>query len=573
MQYFKEFNKNIDFSALECGVIKNIDNIQYVNDKVVKNNRALENDEVYILDDEVVGIKNRSLTDIIGILYLDSKVKYGIIKDKSLYLFRPTNKAYSNFYVPYKTILGKSNKVYAIIQFKEWKTTDKLPIGTLRETLGNIGEKSVEIEHLRNYFGIRNNTWKLPNDKVKTDALTIENLQSLKEDYTVFSIDPLGSKDIDDAFHFIETTVPIPFIEVGIHIASPVKFFEDYFEDVMCRVSSVYTDIENYNLLPKIYSENYVSLIESTNKYSISLILKIVDNKVDSYSIRESIVRNIKNYTYDDFDNTEFMEFSKKFFHSNDICTHKLVENWMILANQIIAKELIDRNVENQKIVLRTHQMKVESNIEYENEYENEYKYKDDNDRKLIDYLNLKGESSALYKIYDVNDTSNQKHSKLGNQFYTHFTSPIRRAIDFYIHMLLLDKEVSIQQEQLDKINTFTKNARRFDRHIKRLSFLHSINKFDSNIVTYAYIIEINNYKLKVYIPEYNLEESIIIVPKKFKEIAEINISDKKDKIICKIDDLEMEYSLYQKMNIKLWVFQNEENIYDKLKIEIISLL
>jgi hypothetical protein len=139
--------------------------------------------------------------------------------------------------------------------------------------------------------------------------------------------------------------------------------------------------------------------------------------------------------------------------------------------------------------------------------------------------------------------------------------------------MLLLDKKVSIQQEQLDKINTFTKNTRRFDRHIKRLSFIHSINKSDSNIVTYAYIIEMNNYKLKVYIPEYNLEESIIIVPKKFKEIAEINISDKKDKIICKIDDLEMEYSLYQKMNIKLWVFQNEENIYDKLKIEIISLL
>ena len=568
MQYFKEFNKDLNFDLLECGIIKNIDNILYVNNKVIKNNRSLNNDEVYIVDDEVVGIKKRDIVDIIGILYLDSKVKYGIIKDKSLYLFKPTNKVYPNFYVPYKTILGKTNKVYAIIQFKEWKITDKLPIGTLKDILGNIGEKSVEIEHLRNYFGIRNNTWKLPNEKVKNDAITIEHLQTLKEDYTVFSIDPLGSKDIDDAFHFIQNIDSTPFTEVGIHIASPVKFFEDYFEDIMSRVSTVYTDIENYNLLPKIYSENYVSLIESTNKYSISLILKVIDDKVDSYYIRESIVRNIKNYTYDNFDNIDFMEFSKKFFNLNDICTHKLVENWMILANKIIAKELIDKNMENQNIVLRIHEKKVE-----EYYIENENKDKNQDDKKLVEYLNLKRESSAIYKIYDINDTSNQKHSKLGDEFYTHFTSPIRRAVDFYIHMLLLDKKVSIEQEQLDKINLFTKSARRFDRHVKRLSFLHNINKFNDNIVTYAYIIEINEYKLKVYIPEYNLEESIIIVPKKFKEIAEINLSDKKDKFFCKIDDLQFEYSLYQKINIKLWVFQKEENIYDKLKIEIISLL
>jgi exoribonuclease R len=570
MQYFKEFNKELDFDLLECGIIKNIDNLLYVNNKVIKNNRALENDEVYILNNEVVGIKARDKRDIVGILYLDSKVKYGIIKDKSLYLFKPTNKAYSNFYVPYKTILGKANKVYAIIEFKEWKTTDKLPIGTLKETLGNIGEKSVEIEHLRNHFGVKNNTWKLPNEKVKNDALIIENLQDLKQDYNVFSIDPPGSKDIDDAFHFIPDVENMNYTEVGIHIASPVTFFADYFEQVMSRVSTVYTDDENYNLLPKIYSENYVSLIERTNKYSISLILKIIDNRVDSYFIRESIVHNIKNYTYDNFDNFQFMEFSKVFFNLNDICTHKLVENWMILANKIIAKELIDRNIEN--IVLRTHQMKLESDIENDEMIDSRIA-KEDIDIKLFDYLNLKRESSAIYKIYDINDTSNQTHSKLGNDFYTHFTSPIRRAVDFYIHMLLLNKKVFISKEQLDKINIFTKNTRRFDRHIKRLSFLHNINKFDSNIVTFAYIIQIDQYKLKVYIPEYNLEESIIIVPKKFKEIAEINLSDKKDKIICKIDDLEFKYSLYQKINIKLWVFQNEENIYDKLKIEIISLL
>ena len=65
---------------------------------------------------------------------------------------------------------------------------------------------------------------------------------------------------------------------------------------------------------------------------------------------------------------------------------------------------------------------------------------------------------------------------------------------------------------------------------------------------TYGYIIiiNINNLTLTLYIPEYNLEEKVII------------ISDK-------------QYNLYEKVNIKLWVFTSFENFFDKLKVEIIA--
>ena len=51
---------------------------------------------------------------------------------------------------------------------------------------------------------------------------------------------------------------------------------------------------------------------------------------------------------------------------------------------------------------------------------------------------------------------------------------------------------------------------------------------------------------LTLYIPEYNLEEKVVI------------ISDK-------------QYNLYEKVNIKLWVFTSFENFFDKLKVEIIA--
>ena len=92
MQYYKEHILIEDSTEI----------IYNSNDKNIINNRAIHGDTVYILNNEVIFIKERSIKNIVGILYLDSKVKYGSIKDKSYYLFNPTNKLYPDFYIPYK---------------------------------------------------------------------------------------------------------------------------------------------------------------------------------------------------------------------------------------------------------------------------------------------------------------------------------------------------------------------------------------------------------------------------------------------------------------------------------------
>jgi len=547
MQYYKDYYEN---SNADYGKLIYLNEKYYVNNVEIINNRGIINDIVYIENNSIIGIKERCIENITGILYLDSKIKYGNIKNKQLLLFKPTDKTYPHFYIPYKNT-DNINR-YAIINFKEWKNTDKLPIGILIEIIGKIGDRISEFEYLRNYFKIKNNIWKIENSIKINDIKKIDNLILINPDYEVFSIDPTGSTDIDDAFHYKKLDEFK--YEIGIHIASPVIFFENNIEDILNRVSSIYLPNRKYNMLPNEYADNICSLLENTNRYALSLILTINNKELIDYRILNTVIKNCKNYNYDQFDKIvnnsyikEFVDTSNFFFGLIHKDSHKLVENWMIYANKIVAKYLIEKNFTN--IILRKH----DQNEDYINNNQNNI------DKNLLDYLNIRNEKCALYELYDINSKF-QTHSKLDNSYYTHFTSPIRRAVDLFIHLLIIkDKDIFEQNKLInivDNINKFTKNSRKFSRMVKRLDFLYKIK--EEEIISYGYIINIGNYSITLFIPEYNLEEKIIVIPRKFDNI--INIKDKLEK-----------YKLYEKIKIKLWVFTSFDNIFDKLKIEIIE--
>jgi exosome complex exonuclease DIS3/RRP44 len=578
MIFYDEYIENkTDIENKIIGQIDIIENENYIkiDEKYIKiiNNRSIYSDIVIINEkNTVINVIERNSCEIPGILYLDSKIRYGFYKNRMLYLFKPTDKRYCNFYVPYD---GKfKNKIFVIINFKEWKITDKLPIGTLLEVIGNVGIKEAEYEHLRYYYGIKNNIWKVDNERRINDLKKIESIENVNIDYEVFSIDPLGSKDIDDAFHYNKISNDI--FEIGIHIANPYIFFKNDLHIIFNRVSTVYLPDRKYNMLPNIYADDLLSLIENKNRYSLSLILKInkITKKVEEYELGEKIVRNIKNYDYDEFDlklkkdksMKLFVEDSKIYFEINNLDSHKLVENWMIFTNKFIANYLINKG--NQNVIIR----KLDQRIISEDTIEDTI-----DDKKLIEFMNYKKENSAIYKIYDKDDINNQFHYKLGNDFYTHYTSPIRRVVDIIIHGLIInDNELmdkTILENYLIKINEFNKKNRRFDRSIRRLEFLYN-NSEKKSIITYGYVVKIDENKLKVYLPEYNLEEKIIIIPYIFNNITEKNIIKDKNNIIININYMvendKFEYNIYDRLEIKIWIFITAENIFDKVKLEII---
>jgi hypothetical protein len=110
-----------------------------------------------------------------------------------------------------------------------------------------------------------------------------------------------------------------------------------------------------------------------------------------------------------------------------------------------------------------------------------------------------------------------------------------------------------------------------------RIVFLNKIK--ENSCITYGYIIKIEEKKIRFYLPEYKLEEKIHIVPRKFESLYEFhyeyfidNEENKIKRLICKNTEEKNEksFSLYEKKEIKLWVFFKEDNIFDKLCLEII---
>ena len=582
---------NCNYGKLLC-----IDDKFYVNNIEFDNNRAIINDIVYINEGLIVGIKKREIVNIIGILYINSKIKYGAIKDKSLYLFKPSNKNYPNFYVPYKNSSNKNINIYTVINFNKWECINKLPIGTIIEVIGNVGNKEVEYEHLRYYYNIKNNSWKVSSEQMIKDMnidmninmnidlninMNIDMNINMKDQnyYEVFSIDPINSKDIDDAFHFKTIDKINNKYEIGLHIASPYTFFKNDILTVLNRVSTIYLPSRKYNMLPNQYADDIISLIENELRYALSIIINIDNNNIVNTEIKSTIVKNIKNYTYDNFNLIDFFQFSKSFFHCDEsFDSHILVEKWMIFGNKYVAQYLIDKNITN--LIVRKNE---NSDYKIDKTYENS---------ELNQYLQIKKEHGALYEIYDKNKV--QTHSKLNNEYYTHFTSPIRRAVDLFIHGLIIENKNIIEdntelQKYVDNINTFTKNSRKFYRNVKRLEFLYNNKSIENNIITYGYIVNINLHRIRIYIPQYNLEESVVIIPYKFKNICVINNvkdyvndhvndhdhandanDDTLDIIDYTLDNVNYIYKLYQRLELKLWIFTSFENIFDKLKIEII---
>jgi len=608
MQYYDEHitNENI-LSILKTYILRNGNNNENKNQNVyincdgqdieVSNNRGFIGDEVYISDNKVVSIKNRVFKDmpiIVGILYLDSKMKYNNEEGKTMFLFKPTNKQISHFYVTYTVKpTDNMNNIYCVIQFKKWTVYQKLPNGIVLEKIGLVGDREAEYEHLRVYYDLRNTTIKI-NKYLKIEHQRI--LDDLKEriiDYEVFSIDPRESKDIDDAFHFKHILYgqlygqsydqsgkqSYVIYEIGIHISCPYYFFKDILDKIMEIGTTVYMPHKIYNMLPALYSENYASLIQGEKRHALSLILQLDDEyNLVNYTIKPTIVKNINKGNYDDFQSnysknellTDFVNVSSHFF-KNTGCkedSHKLVELWMIYANKTIATHLLEQS-HLTNVILRSHEERGgHTDIDHDKAYE---------DNRLTEYLQIRHENSAKYVLYSSLDDSSYTHSKLGNDYYTHFTSPIRRAIDLFIHGLLLTGKDLYEKRELEeklvRINDITKRSRKLDRVVKRLEFLYKLKESCNSIETTGYIIDFNKEKLScnIYIPDYNLDETVYLVHNKFKSIVKFDIRENSTLVESYTMDYEdgmKTYTLYKKVNIKLWIFLSAENIFDKLRIE-----
>ena len=523
MYYYENYNfdKNTNF-----GLLKNINNIFYIDDTEIINNRGINNDIVYIKNNKVVGIKERSKQKIAGILYMNNNKSYGKNKkNMNYYKFKPLNKKFPDFLVPCS--LNTKNKVYIVISFNNWDITSKYPIGICENIIGEIGNIDNEYEVLLYKYDLKYKKIKFDKQKINNDLNDkIDNI-----DYNIITIDPKNCIDNDDGLHF---KINQDNYEVGVHITDVSYYINDL--DIFNNklVSSIYYKNKVINMIPEYYSNNICSLREKTKKRCISIIYKY--NKKGELLESDLKLSNVyieKNYDYDEIDKllkNEEYDLSNicKILNCNN--SHELIEKLAINSNKFIAELLYEYDKKN--TILRNHNIK--DIIITSDDIKND---------KLKNYLKLKNYESAFYE----KNCDNPFHKGLNIKYYTHYTSPIRRFIDLVNHLnikkyLSKEKLIDLEQKKIDEINKINKNIKKFNRDCILLDICNILNM--NNYKTKAYIIDKIDDIITLYIDEFNLE---------YKKKIEIN-----------------NYNIFDEIEIMIYFIKENDKLNDKIMINIL---
>jgi hypothetical protein len=114
----------------------------------------------------------------------------------------------------------------------------------------------------------------------------------------------------------------------------------------------------------------------------------------------------------------------------------------------------------------------------------------------------------------------NKGHTHMNLKYYTHFTSPIRRIVDQYIHQVLIqklfDNKLTVKKLDVDKINIF-------ERELKKINLQWNYLKV-SNKITNGKIFKIQFIGFDSKSIEFKLlEDNIIIYNKLFFKIIDNN--------------------------------------------------
>ena len=469
-----------------------------------------------------------------GILECNSKIIYGYNKQKKHYkLFKPFNRNFPNFIVSCTESLY--NKIITI-KFKNWD--NEYPIGENLITHGLINSNNnlltkinIYSNSLLTYSGysfLKNN-----NNIINIDNNLYTNKKVNNNFDFICNIDPDNCKDIDDVISYNENTNII-----GIHIVDIVSILHNDNLNILHAYildnniyNTIYTDNKQINIIPDNIISDYLSLDPNNKRYVWSLYIDIETNE---FKLIQEIIINKISYTYDEVDNilknnnnkylNIISKFCKNFGYSKYKNIYDNYENHHINSHYIIS-------------LLMT----------IYNNYIGNY---------LISISNMIYRISGTYIL----NNNNNFHVDLNINNYTHFTSPIRRFIDQYVHIklynynilsLCINEKYNINDNILNKINLSINDLKIINNRYKLLRLIKKHNIIDGRLIKIDYIN--NCLKLK-----WNIDQDINIFNiynnPLFEDNIIINRLNENEKIKLEINNM-YKLKLDISNNINLYIF------------------
>jgi len=202
---------------------------------------------------------------------------------------------------------------------KRWPITSLHPFGTLVEILGKMGNPKVETDALLrdNNFGpdefseavlksVGFEDWSVTKDVAKDGDAALANRRDFRSEET-FTIDPNGSKELDDAIHF--KRLEDGRVEIGIHVADVAHFVKPNSlvdREAKKRGTAVYLMDRSVNMLPPRLTSDILCLSPGQDRYTVSVVFKVdpASGRVfeDETWIGKAVIKSSGKLTYQEVD-------------------------------------------------------------------------------------------------------------------------------------------------------------------------------------------------------------------------------------------------------------------------------
>jgi ribonuclease R len=340
------------------------------------------------------------------------------------------------------------------------------------------------------------------------------------------TIDGETARDFDDAVSLEE--LPSGRVRLGVHIADVSYYVREgsaLDEEAFLRGTSVYFPERAIPMLPERLSNGICSLKPRTDRLTISAIMELDrTGRVVDYRLTPSVIHSRERMTYtevNDILTNPDGQAARQFAHAKEMLlrmheltlalikrreergaidfdlpeaemffndegqiggiirserniAHRLIEEFMLLANETVAKHLEGLEV---PLLYRIHEepnpVKVEEFAEIAESFGHKFSMRGPlqqrgfqhlareirgrPEERMLSYLMLRSMQRARYS------PQNRGHFGLAMKTYTHFTSPIRRYPDLIVHRVL--REVIEQgrrgEEEWQRLDLGQKKARK----------------------------------------------------------------------------------------------------------------
>lgn len=423
-------------------------------------------------------------------------------------------------------------------------------------------------------------------DKIPTEITQedMEGREDFRDAVT-FTIDPKDAKDFDDALSIREIKSGLWEIGVHIaDVTHYVKEGSIIDKEAEKRATSVYLVDRTIPMLPEKLSNGLCSLRPDEEKLTYSVIFTMNEKgEVKNSRITKTIIKSNRRFTYEeaqeiietgkgDYSN-ELLELNKlaqilraqrlsngaidfdrvevrfeidetgkpvSVYFKESKEANKLIEEFMLMANRSVAEYVgkVPKDKKAKVFPYRIHDLPDPDKLENLNFFINRFGYKirtsgsskevaksinkllhDINGKKeseLIETVSLRAMQKARYS------TDNIGHYGLAFDFYTHFTSPIRRFPDMMVHRLLTkylaggrtvqkDKyeELCVHSSEMEQIAA---NAERASIKYKQVEYMSErIGKeFDgiiSGVTEWGLYVEVDESKCEGMVPMRDLTD------------------------------------------------------------------